>query len=120
MTDYQKNRLEVYTRKIEDIQNHSGFFKKNLLKVIIFGILFSLYVPTYTGGHKLRFGRSQSIMDRLGGDYFTAVIWSLCVYASFCIIGHIVFAIQDKYRIKRFQRLIKAIEDDIAKNQDIA
>ncbi len=116
MTDYQRNRLEVYSRKIEDIENHSGFFKKNLVKVIIFGVLFSLYAPTYVGEHNLRFGNSSPVMDRIGGSYLTAVIWALCVYTSFCLLGHFVFALQDKYRIKRFQKLKKAIEEEIAPN----
>ncbi len=113
MTDYQKNRLEVYNRKIDDIKMHSSFFKKNLIKVIVVGIGIALVAPFYSGGsNDLSRSNSQSIMGRLGSNYFEAVLWILAVYVSFCIIGHVVFNLQDKYRIRKFQKLKKELLKD--------
>lgn len=118
MTDYQKNRLEVYSRRLEEIKKNNGFFKKNLVKVIIFGIIFSLIAPSYNGDStsKIRLAESESILDKMGGNYLSSVLLTLAIYTLFCIIGHIGFGIQDKMRIKKFRKLIKNIEDEIQKD----
>lgn len=109
MTDYQRNRIEVYNRKIEDIQMQRGFFKRNFVKVILFGLGFCFLGPFYSGFDGILGNRHTIIQE--AGSYWKTVIMCAAVFYGFCIIGHLLFGIQDKYRIQEYRKLIKEMSN---------
>ena len=116
MTEYQKNRLQVYTAKIEKIEKNSGFIKKNFIKVLLFGIGFSLLLPFYSGpNNKYSNSKRDTLLEISELDYLPFVIITFLVYAFLCFLGHIIFSYQDKRELKKLRKLKASIEYDIKK-----
>lgn len=111
MTPYQKNRLSVYKGRIENIKKQAAYLKTRVYLYAAVGIGLSFVIPFYGHGGK-------SIMERLGGSYQKAFIFSIAVVFGVILIGGVVFHFQDKYRIKKFQKMIKAIEEEIAQTEE--
>ena len=109
MTPYQENRLIVYRARIHRILKQGKRFKTNSYLYAACSILLSFFLPFYGNKH-------GTIIQLVGGSYFDAFIFCLVVCGSFLLIGNIVFHLQDKYRIKKLEKKIKAIKEDIAKN----
>lgn len=106
MTPYQENRLIVYRGKIENIKKQAAYLKTKVYLYAAVGIVLSFITPFYGDG-------GESIMDRLGGSYQKAFMFSVAVVFSFILIGGIVFHFQDKLRIKKLQKKIAIIEAEI-------
>lgn len=112
MTPYQENRLSVYKGRIERIKKVSAYLKIRVYFYAAMGIMISFITPYYS--HK-----GKSIIDMVGGSYQKAFMCSIAVVFGFIIIGAIVFHFQDKNRIKKLQKMIKAIEDEITQAEEV-
>ncbi|NQY05626.1 MAG: hypothetical protein HRT68_05315 [Flavobacteriaceae bacterium] len=119
MTEYQKNRLSVINARIERLEGESGFVKKNLLKVILGGVLFSLFVPFYSSkGSVASVHETETIIERSDMSYMEVFIYTLFFYGVLVLLGHIVFTIQEKNQLKKLLQEKEAIEGDIAMGSD--
>ncbi len=116
MTEYQKNRLQIYNARIEKLEQSSGFVKKNFLKVLLFGIGFSFLFPFYSGpNHYYIQIDNETTLERSGLDYTTMVLITFLVYAFLCFLGHVVFSYQETKQLQKLKKLKASIEYDIEK-----
>lgn len=116
MTAYQENRIRVYTAQIKQQEEKVPLLKKQPLKVLGFGILFSITGPNYTGAYDYMDAERESIADKANVSYVTLVISFFIGYVFFCLLGHMIFTYQDKLKLKKLKAQLKQIEDSLAKN----
>ena len=116
MTAYQENRIYVYSVQITKLEGKIPLLKKQPLKVLGFGIIFSLTGPNYTGGHYYMDSETESIAERANMSYLSLVICFFISYVFFCLLGHIIFTYQDKLKLKKLKTQLKEIEDVVAEN----
>lgn len=118
MTAYQENRIIVYKAKIEMLKKDANYFKKNMLLFVLFGIGFSFIAPFY-GQDTTYVGNSETVIEKLDGGYLQAVLFCAAVYFTLLIIGTLVFPLQDKLRVKKYQKKIDAIMWEIEKDKNL-
>lgn len=94
----EKN-LYITELKIKKIINGSNFFRRNLLKVIGVGLLFSIWAPSYVGEFK-----EKSIMDRGDYSYFELVLFALIIYSTFCVLAHFSWKYNDKKALQKLKK----------------
>ncbi len=111
---YKEKELSALEGKIKTTIEDSGFFVKNLWKVIGFGLLFSLWAPMYSGGDELRETRSALEVSEL--NYFELVILSAIVYSFFCFLAHVTWKFQDEKKLKRLRKRKYELEKEIKLN----
>lgn len=116
MTPYQENRISVYSARIKKLEEKIPLLKKQPLKVLGFGILFSITGPNYTGEYDYMDSERDSIVDRANMSYISLVICFFIAYVFFCLLGHVVFTYQDKLKLKKLKSQLKEIEDAVAQN----
>ncbi|MCF7561091.1 hypothetical protein L3X39_10630 [Sabulilitoribacter multivorans] len=104
---YKEKALLATTYKIEKVKKQSGYFKSNINKVIILAALFSFLAPFYSNEN------GKSMKDLLEISYTESVVFAFIVVSSFCLIGHVVWTIQDKSRLKELMKRKKELEEDI-------
>lgn len=115
MNEYRKRKLLKATKyKIKRIHSESGFFIKNIWKVIIFGIGFSFWTPFYRGDHE------KSILEKEEYTYIELVLFSASVYVCFCLLGHFVWGIQDKRSLKKLIKKKEILEIELKNNKKSA
>jgi len=117
MTPYQENRIYVYSARIKKLEEKIPLLKKQPLKVLGFGIIFSITGPNYTGEYDYMDSERESIADRANMSYISLVICFFIGYVFFCLLGHVVFTYQDKLKLKKLKKQLKEIEYAVAENK---
>ena len=95
---YKRKALPATKNKIASNLNQSNYFGRNIWKVIGFGILVSLWAPTYSDN------KGKTIMDEGNFSYFEAVLFTAVIYTVFCLLGHFIWGMQDR---KKHERLME-------------
>ena len=117
MTPYQENRLIVLTARLDQAEANSSLFIKHFWKVLIFGIGLSFYLPFESGSnHYGMHHDAPNLLERTNFEYLQFVLITFLTYAGICVFGHIVFTLQDHYRIKSLTKQLQDIKDQIAEN----
>lgn len=112
MTELEERRIYVLGLKIDRVKESSGFIKRNFFKVLFFGIAFSFGVPMYSGAEHYGLNHdSETIIERAGVGYLTLVLYFFLGYVFICLLGHVVFHYQDKYRIRKMEEEIQQIKE---------
>ena len=96
---------------------NQNFFVKNIWKVIGFGIVFTIWAPSYRGGHYLSTNR-RTIGELSEMSNLQISITAASVYTVFCILGHVVWNYQDKRKLSKLQKRKAALEKEIATLSD--
>ncbi|MFD0965110.1 hypothetical protein [Pseudofulvibacter geojedonensis] len=116
MTELQERKIYVLNLKIDRIKESTGFLKRNFVKALLFGVAFSFLCPMYSGSsHYGTHQNRKSIMERAGTDYLTLVLYFFLGYVFVCLLGHVVFHYQDKFRIRKMEEEIKMIKEQAKK-----
>jgi flagellar biosynthesis protein FlhB len=108
-----QKRLKVINLKIKKLHKNSNFFKRNLLKVILFGIGFCLIGPFYSRYDELNISKRESVLEQMDGNYLYAVFLFAAIYISFSILGHITMGIQDRRSLKKLLHEKQHVEEKI-------
>ena len=95
--------------KIENLEKEAGFFRRNIIKVIFFGIGVSFWAPFYSGQSDI------TVMRRLGLSYSNSVIMVCSFYTFFCVLGHVVWTFQEKSKMKSLLKRKNELEKDLKK-----
>lgn len=107
-------QLRHVNMKIKKLKKNSNFFGRNILKVILFGIGFSFIAPLYDGNDEHYTGRKRdSILERMDGDYWNAVLLCAGVYLTLCLLGHFIWGIQDRQKMKHLVQRKEKIEEKL-------
>jgi len=116
MTPYQENRILVFSAQIKKLEQKVPLLKKQPLKVLGFGILFSITGPNYSGAYDYMDTERESIVERANMGYINLVIYFFIGYVFFCLLGHVIFTYQDKLKLKKLKSQLKQIEDAVTKD----
>lgn len=108
---YKEKELRAVNGKIKTTIKGSGFLKKNLWKVIAFGIVFSIWAPTYVSGNYLSGYRTAIGVNIY--SYQGLVVFSALLYTFFCFLGHFVWKYQDQKKIKRLEVRKRQLEEEL-------
>ncbi|WP_442267465.1 hypothetical protein ACSIGC_07260 [Tenacibaculum sp. ZS6-P6] len=86
MSKHQKEKhLQATIYKIENVKREQNFILKHLWKIIVLGIVFSFWAPTYGGSDALH-RRKDSLLEKGDYNYITLVIICALVYTVFFFI----------------------------------
>ncbi|RXJ52842.1 hypothetical protein [Gelidibacter gilvus] len=97
--DYKRKALLATEYKIENIRTQTGFFVRNIWKIIGFGIFISFWAPTHqtsAAGFK-----SKSALQINDYNYLDLVLMTAFGYTVCCFIGHYIWSWQDKKQLKK-------------------
>ncbi|WP_047247475.1 hypothetical protein [Maribacter thermophilus] len=111
---YKEKELIVVRARIRSTIRNSGFFVKNLWKVIGFGIFFAIWAPTYVSVDQL--GRSKSAMETSGLEYKELVILTAVLYTFFSFLAHFIWQKQDRKRLNRLEQRKRELENELGLN----
>lgn len=118
MGDYfAEKKLRYLNMKIRNLEKNSNFLKKEIIKVILIGITFSLLAPFYRGEEELTGRLRDSPLDRMGGNYLNTVILAAGVYIVFCLLGHFIWGIQDRRKMKKLLEQKRIVEEKLKKSK---
>jgi hypothetical protein len=95
-----EKKLRHVNSKIKQLEKNSNFLKKEIVKVILIGIIFSLLAPMYRGEEDISGSQRDSALERMDGNYLNTVLLAAGVYISFCLLGHFIWGIQDRKKMK--------------------
>lgn len=108
---YKEKELRAVEGKLKTTIKGSGFLLKNFWKVLVFGIAFSFFAPTYVSGNYLSGYRTAVGMNIY--SYQGLVIFSALLYTFFCFLGHFVWKYQDQKKIKRLEMRKRQLEEEL-------
>ncbi|MEQ6125155.1 hypothetical protein AAON49_13185 [Pseudotenacibaculum sp. MALMAid0570] len=111
---YLEKRLRYLNGKIKRLEKNSNFFGKNIIKVILFGIGFSFLAPRYYQHDSYTGYTSDTIQERMDGNYWNAVLLCAGVYISLSLLGHFIWGIQDRRKMKKLIERKRKIEEKIS------
>lgn len=100
--------------KIESLKDQSGFFVRNLWKVIGFGIFISFWAPSFRSGSNAF--RNQSALQVSDYGYFTLVIFTAIGYGLICFIIALAWRWQDKKQLEALMKKKAQLEIALSKN----
>lgn len=114
---YKEKALLATENKIHTLKKNSNLIPKNIVKVILFGIGFSLYAPFFGSGKS--YGRNKnsvmSLAAKNGISYLELVLYIIFGYFICCILLHYLWEFQDKSQLKKLflrkQNLEKELEE---------
>ena len=109
---YIEKHLLATTYKIENVKKHQNFLGRNWWKVILAGIVFSFWAPTYSS-HSTMPVNKDSMYKRSGMDYPDLVILCATIYIIFCLAFHFSTKYQDKKRLKELYTLKQELEEKL-------
>ena len=109
---YKEKHLQATKYKIENIIRQQDFILRHRVKVVIAGIVFSFWAPTYRSGHYS--SNKESILEKSDYSYLKLVMLSASVYMIFCILYHFSSRYQDKKKLKELRDLEKRLEKEIS------
>ncbi|WP_394750448.1 hypothetical protein [Spongiimicrobium salis] len=110
MSRYYKEKAPLATKaKIARLHKESGFFRKNRIKIIFFGIVFSLWAPFHERGFE------GTMRDITGMNYLKIGALSLIFYTLFCFLGHTVWTYQERQKMKALQQKKTSLEQELNK-----
>ncbi len=113
MSKQQKEKhLQATIYKIENIKREQNFILKHLWKVIVFGIIFSFWAPTYRGSDALH-RRKDSLVEKGDYNYITLVIISALTYTVFCLLFHFNSKYQNNKKLRKLTQLKEQLEKEI-------
>ena len=97
-----EKQLRHVNMKIKKLEKNSIFFGRNIVKVALFGFAFSFLAPRYSGSEDDFIDHDgESILEQMDGNYWKAILLCAGVYASLALLGHFVWGIQDRRKMKR-------------------
>jgi len=97
-----EKQLRHVNMKIRKLEKNSNFFGRNIVKVVLFGVGFSFLAPRYSGNSDDYMNHDRdSILEQMDGNYWNAVLLCAGVYVSLALLGHFVWGIQDRRKMKR-------------------
>lgn len=108
---YKQKALQATINKINSIKNQSGFFVRNLWKVIGFGIIMSIWAPTqtpYAHGFK-----RKSAMEVSDLNYIELAILTAVLYTLVCFLGHFIWKGQDKRALRKLEKRKEQLESEL-------
>ncbi len=109
---FKEKELKAIKGKIKTTKKQSGFFIKNIWKVVGFGIFFSFWAPTYTGEDYI--SGDRSVMNLAGMSYYELVILTASLYTGFSFLAHFIWNYQDKAKINRLEKRKKQLEKELS------
>lgn len=113
MSKQQKEKhLQATIYKIENVKREQNFILKHLWKVIVFGIVFSFWAPTYGGSDALH-RRRDSLVEKGDYNYITLVIMSALIYSVFCLLFHFNSKYQNNKKLRKLNALKAELENEI-------
>lgn len=119
MSNYYKQKaLQATENKIESNLSQSGFFVRNLWKVIGFGVLMAIWAPIHTPESDLLLERT-SAMESSDLSYYELVISTAVFYTIVCFLGHLIWKWQDKKALNKLLKRKEELETELGiKNPD--
>lgn len=108
-----QKRLKIVNLKLKRLERNSNFFKKNIFKVVLFGIVVCLIGPYYSVSDDLHITKRKSVLEQMDDNYLNSVLLFVGVYTSLCLLGHIVWNFQDKKTMNKLLKEKKSIEEKI-------
>ncbi|MCR8666527.1 hypothetical protein NO995_02460 [Aestuariibaculum sp. M13] len=108
---YKEKELSAVNGKIETIIRESNFIQKNIWKVIGFGIIVSLWAPTYSNRHSL--SRRKSALDISNLSYYELVLLTAIVFTVICVLTHYSIKYQDGKKLKQLHTRKLELEKEL-------
>ena len=99
--------LIAVNNKIKRLEKQTGYVIKNQNKVIIVVTILSFLTP-FCGTKD-----GKSIPDLLEMSYSSTVVFIFVAISSACLLGHVIWTIQDKAQMKRLLHRKKKLEDKL-------
>ena len=106
---YKEKELRSIQGKIKTTKKESGFFIKNIWKVVGFGIFLA---PTYSSEDYL--SGHRSVMNSAAMDYYGLVILTASIYTLFSFLAHFIWQYQDKIKINRLEKRKNQLEKELS------
>ena len=111
---YKEKHLQATIYKIENVKREQNFLLQHIWKVIGFGILFSIWAPTYMPENAFR-QKSESLINRnTEYSYIRLVLISAIVFVVLCLLYHFSAKYQDNRKLKKLNTLKSKLEKEIA------
>ena len=104
----KEKRLYVLKLKLKRVQEQTGFFKKNFIKVIFSIVGISFYVSFFSDVYL-----NKNVISITKGKLINELIFTASICVVFCLLGHIIWGIQDQLKIKRLIKEIENLEKEI-------
>src|SRR5690606_37710887 len=104
----EEKRLYVLKLKLKRAQEQTGFFKKNLIMMIFSIIRISFYVSFFSEVYL-----NKNVITITKGKLINELIFTASICVVFCLLGHIIWGIQDRLKIKRLIKEIEKLENEI-------
>ena len=99
--------LIAVNNKIERLDKQTGYIIKNQNKVIIIVVILSFLTP-FCGTQD-----GKSIPDLLEMSYSGTVVFIFVAISLACLLGHVIWTIQDKAQMKRLLQRKQKLEDKL-------
>ncbi|WP_237276508.1 hypothetical protein [Tenacibaculum ovolyticum] len=110
---YKEKHLQATRYKIENVIEQQNFLIKNKWKVIGFGVLITIWAPTYRSQGPLMQTR-KSLVEKEEYSYLELMLLCAIVYIVFCLLYHFSSLYQDRKELKRLRNLEKNLEEEIS------
>lgn len=119
---YREKELSAIEGKIYTTKSEGKIFKRNLLKVIGFGVVLSFLGPVYKGRANMTSNHSAASLQEAIGEschlssteaYVASALGLAVLYTLVCFIAHFVWEYQDKKKIESLLQRKKEIEEEL-------
>lgn len=101
---YKEKALLATIYKIERLKSESGFFRKNWIPTMLFGIGASLLGPMYSS-RSYYHNSGETALEKSGMPYWELVLSFGVFYFLAVGTAHVVWTFQEKSRMKKLLKL---------------
>ena len=107
-SNLKEKRLYVLKLKLKNVEQHTGFFRRNLLKIILSIIGLSLYVSFLTDVYSNRY-----LLTITKNQIENELMFTVAICTFFSLLAHIIWGAQDRVKIKKLKKEIEDLQKEL-------
>ncbi len=106
MKNHQKEMTQTSRTKTKVSKINFRFLDNVYVKIILIGMIFSIYTTSYLIENEIGIGKSESIIESLGNNYLVTMLLIMVVYLILYAFGNVMYALKKRFSNKNSKNKI--------------